>query len=130
MWPNPQFPADLVTFREEISNGKLHFLCSDVWDWFVDNKLSVYFGEDKAKCIHFSRDKNLPELNIYNNNRIKQYRMVEYLGCYLDANIGQKSISFIGPSIWNKLSNNLKVLNTTTSFTHNYKKLVLQSLSE
>ena len=30
MWPNPQFPADLVTFTEEILNGKLHFLCSDV----------------------------------------------------------------------------------------------------
>ena len=28
MWPNPQFPADLVTFTEEILNGKLHFLCS------------------------------------------------------------------------------------------------------
>ena len=28
MWPNPQFPTDLVTFTEEILNGKLHFLCS------------------------------------------------------------------------------------------------------
>ena len=28
MLPNPQFPADLVTFTEEILNGKLHFLCS------------------------------------------------------------------------------------------------------
>ena len=25
MWPNPLFPADLVTFTEEILNGKLHF---------------------------------------------------------------------------------------------------------
>ena len=25
MWPNPQFPADLVTFTEEIRNGKLRF---------------------------------------------------------------------------------------------------------
>ena len=25
---NPQFPADLVTFTEEILNGKRHFLCS------------------------------------------------------------------------------------------------------
>ena len=25
MWPNPQFSADLVTFTEEILNGKLHF---------------------------------------------------------------------------------------------------------
>ena len=24
MWPNPQFPVDLVTFTEEIYNGKLH----------------------------------------------------------------------------------------------------------
>ena len=30
MWPNPQFSADLVTFTEEILNGKLHFLCSDL----------------------------------------------------------------------------------------------------
>ena len=28
MWPNPQFSADLVTFTEEILNGKLLFLCS------------------------------------------------------------------------------------------------------
>ena len=27
MWPNPQETADLVTFTEEILNGK-HFLCS------------------------------------------------------------------------------------------------------
>ena len=30
MWPNPQFPADLVTFTEEILNGKLHFLSNHV----------------------------------------------------------------------------------------------------
>ena len=28
MWPNPQFPEDLVKFTEEIFNGKLYFLCS------------------------------------------------------------------------------------------------------
>ena len=27
MRPNPQETADLVTFTEEIRNGKLHFLC-------------------------------------------------------------------------------------------------------
>ena len=25
MWPNPQFPADLVSFTEEILNGKTSF---------------------------------------------------------------------------------------------------------
>ena len=29
MLPNPQETADLVTFTEEILNGKLHFLCSE-----------------------------------------------------------------------------------------------------
>ena len=28
MWPNPQETADLVTFTEEILNGKLRFLYS------------------------------------------------------------------------------------------------------
>ena len=28
MWPNPQLPPDLVTFTEELLNGKLHFLCN------------------------------------------------------------------------------------------------------
>ena len=28
MWPNPQFPADLITFTEKILNRKLDFLCS------------------------------------------------------------------------------------------------------
>ena len=29
MWPNPQFPTDLVTSTKQILNGKLHFLCSE-----------------------------------------------------------------------------------------------------
>ena len=28
MWPNPQETADLVTFTEEILNGKFYYLCS------------------------------------------------------------------------------------------------------
>ena len=30
MWPNRQETVDLVTFTEEILNGKLHFLCNVV----------------------------------------------------------------------------------------------------
>ena len=39
MWPNPQFPADLVTFTEEIFNGKLHFLYSG---WFNNHMTPTY----------------------------------------------------------------------------------------
>ena len=44
------------------------------------------------------------------------------------SNLGQKSISFMGSSTWNKLCNDLKILNTATSFTHDYKKQVLKKL--
>ena len=50
MWPNPQFPADLVTFAEEILNGKLHFLCSDS-GWLCINKLRVK-GEEFTSQFH------------------------------------------------------------------------------
>ena len=44
MWPNSQFPADLVTFTEEIPNGKLHFLSSD---FFIKPVITKLF---KFKC--------------------------------------------------------------------------------
>ena len=38
------------------------------------------------------------------------------------TNKGQKSMSFLGPKIWNMLSSNIKVAATTASFTHSLKK--------
>ena len=43
MWPNPLETVDLVTFTEEILNGKFHFLCSvseanwNIWPFKLDN---------------------------------------------------------------------------------------------
>ena len=42
MWPNLQFPADLVTFTEEILNGKLHFLSSEWINPFHDSGLFLF----------------------------------------------------------------------------------------
>ena len=44
MWPYPLFPTDLVTFTEEIRNGKLHFLCSEA------KKLPNVFKESHFSC--------------------------------------------------------------------------------
>ena len=43
MWPNPQFPEDLVTFTEEILNGKFHFLrcASSEWRSILEYDLLV-----------------------------------------------------------------------------------------
>ena len=37
MWPNPQFPVDLVTLTVEIFNEKPHFLCSGIKFTYVLN---------------------------------------------------------------------------------------------
>ena len=91
-----------VTLIETVLNKELANEC----DWFVNNKLSIHFVEDKTKCIFFcSRDKNLAQLNItFDNNRIKQYSMAEYLGCCLHVNlkgeyIAMKSLSNINTKL-------------------------------
>ena len=61
---------------------------SSLCNWFVDNKLSVHFNQDKTKSILFGTKHKLRHakaLNIvYNGIEIKQYEKVKYLGCVLD----------------------------------------------
>lgn len=40
----------------------------------------------------------------------------------------QKSMSFIGPKIWNKIRLNIKIVATTVSFTHSLRKEILEKL--
>ena len=76
-------------------------------DSFVYNKLLLHFCEDKTKCILFSRDKNFSELNMtYDNNRIEQHHLVEYLGCCLEANLNADSMAM----------KSLKKINTKLQF--------------
>ena len=42
----------------------------------------------------------------------------------------QKSMSFLGPKIWNKVSSNIKTAATTSSFTHGLKKEILSKLQQ
>ena len=42
----------------------------------------------------------------------------------------QKSMSFLGPKIWNKVSSNIKTAGTTSSFTHGLKKEILSKLQQ
>ena len=61
---------------------------SNVFDWFVDNKLSIHFGEEKTKCIIFGTKHRLNKVNSletkYGEIHSKQYHTVTYLGCLLD----------------------------------------------
>ena len=70
----------------------------NICDWFVNNKLSIDFGEDKTKCIQFCTKQKLNKtgsLNIRHDTiQIKQYHTVTYLGCALDENHSGESIAF------------------------------------
>ena len=56
--------------------------CNMFCDWFLGNRLTVHFGEDKTKSIIFRRKncKNLKKLDIRRGNiMIKQHSTVTYL---------------------------------------------------
>ena len=77
-----------VTFIKRIFN-----LC----EWFIDNRLSIHFGEDKTKNILFKRrnKSNLSIIITRNENIIKQHSVVEYLGCLLDENMSGETVARI-----------------------------------
>ena len=66
-------------------------------DWFVDNKLSIHFGEDKTKSILFASKRKIKKLQkleiIYNNIRIKQHSRVTYLGCIRKETMSGESMA-------------------------------------
>ena len=82
---------DLERIKEELTK-KFSYIC----DWFVDNKLSIYFGEDETKSILFSsknRKRKIGILDIqYGDVKIKQYSKVTYLGCELDESLSGEAL--------------------------------------
>ena len=82
-----------VKVIEEQLNRDFSSLC----DWFVDNKLSIHFGEDKTKSILFAskhKIKKADRLNIsYNDINIKQHSSVSYLGCILNETLSGESMA-------------------------------------
>ena len=88
-----------------------------ICDWFVDNKLSIHFGEDKTKSILFSskcKVKKTSPLNIqYKDKKIKQYSKVTYLGCNLDETLSGESMA---THVINKVNSRLRFLYRQNKF--------------
>ena len=70
---------------------------ANIWDWFVDNKLSIHFVEDKTKSILFDFKRKIKKLQkleiIYFNIRIKQHFRVTYLGCIPEETMSVESMA-------------------------------------
>ena len=90
---------------------------SDICDWFVDNKLSIHFGEDKTKSILFAskfKNKNIKTLNInYGDIQIKQHSKVKYLGCLMDETVSEEAMAL---NVINKINNKLKFFHRKNGF--------------
>ena len=95
---------DLERVKEELTKN-----FSNICDWFVDNKLSIHFGEDKTKSILFStknRKRKIGALNIqYGDVKMKQYSKAIYLGCQLDENLAWEAMAL---KVMNKINGRLK----------------------
>ena len=59
MWPNPKFPADLVTFTEENLNGKHHFLCSATNSQYTKHKDLFIDGDLISSRLPLTAEKTL-----------------------------------------------------------------------
>ena len=87
-------------------------------DWFVDNKLSIHFGEDKTKSILFTskrRAKKIRQLNIkckYINIK-QQHSEVTFLGCVLGETMSGEPMAL---KVSNKINGKLKFLYRKTRF--------------
>ena len=75
MCPNPQEFTDLVTFTEEILNGKLHFLCSV--KYLFHSSLQSGIFPDLLKITIVS-----PVFKIGDTVEISNYRPISVLPCF------------------------------------------------
>ena len=78
---------------------------SNIFNWFVDNKLSIHFGEDKTKSL-FSTKNRTVDIQ-YGDVKIKQYSKVTYLDCEFDERL---SVEAMALKVIKKINGRLKFL--------------------
>ena len=77
-------------------------------EWFIDNKVSICFGDDKTKSISFTWEKRLPKLNMLQwDYSLKQYDNVEYLRRYLRSNLNGELMT---PKVLKRINSKLNFL--------------------
>ena len=103
---------------------------ANMYDWFIDNKLSIRSGEDKTKSILFAskrKIKKLQKLEItYNSIRIKQHYRVTYMGCILEETMSRESMAH---KLISKVNARLKFLHRKNKYlTPNLRRLLCNAL--
>ena len=65
MWPNPQFPADLVVFTEEILNGKMELQSEQ------EQHLRKFLYESLLNSVWLWKTKSRTISRYHTNNLVK-----------------------------------------------------------
>ena len=98
----------------EVINENLNRDFSNLCEWFVDNKLSIHFGEDKTKCILFGSNRQKNDLNIsFKDVKIKQFSKLTYLGGTLDEAMKGEDMALY---VLKKINSRVKFLYRKDSF--------------
>ena len=100
------------------------------FEWFADNKLSIYFGDDKTKSTIFTSKRKIKKLQkleiICNNIRIKQQSRVTYQSCILEETRSEKSMPY---KVISKVNARLKILHRNNKYlTPNLHHLLCSAL--
>jgi len=114
----------------QVIENKLLQDFSSLCDWFVDNKLSIHFGEDKTKSILFGVNRKLKKVEdftiIYGDTEIKRHSKVTYLGCILDETLSGESMAL---KILSKINSRLRFLYRKNKFlTPQLRRLLCNAL--
>ena len=113
---------DLERIKEELTKN-----FSNICDWFVDNKLSIHFGEDKTKSILFSTKNRKRKIGTLGFDvKIKQYSKVTFSGRELGESLKGKSMVL---KVINEINGRLKFLNRKSRYiTPSLKRLLYNAL--
>ena len=107
----------LIFQHNGIKKIQLNKNFSLICDWFVDNKLSIHFGEDKTKSILFSSKRKIKKaspLNTqYKDIKTKKYTKITYLGCIRDETLSGESMV---THVINKVNSRLRFLYRQNKF--------------
>ena len=74
MWPNPQETVEMATFTEEILNRKLHFLCSDMWEYS-----RIFYA---VNCMKVKK-----VVKLYSNNVLLLFKIILTLNIIWQRNL-------------------------------------------
>ena len=89
---------------------------TNICEWFVDNRLSIHFGEDMTKSILFAskrKIKRVPTLKIKYKNASNIQPKVTYLRCILDETMSGESMAL---KVISKINSRLKFLHRKNKF--------------